>query len=122
MLKRIAFRQVSIFTLLMVPTAFAFGFWTGRNTERNSERPIAVNESLIIECHSEPELNTMVRVRQNKTISLALIGTVDVDGLTPLQLEHLVQDKYSDFLNATEIRIFRIDAITSQRCIPTDLL
>ena len=122
MLKRIAFRQVSIFTLLMVPAAFAFGFWAGRSTERISERPIAVNEGLIVECHSEPNLNTMVRVRQDKTISLALIGTVDVDGLTPLQLEHLVQDKYSDFLNATEIRIFRIDAITSQRCIPTDLL
>ncbi|MBI5210927.1 MAG: polysaccharide export protein [Elusimicrobia bacterium] len=54
----------------------------------------------------QPELERKLRVSQNGTVSLPLIGNVKIGGMTLDQAEALVADKYKEFVVSPQVTLF----------------
>lgn len=59
---------------------------------------IQPGDEISITFFNNPELNESVPVRPDGRISLQLIDEVDVAGLKPIQVQHLLNDKYTPYL------------------------
>ena len=65
----------------------------------------SVNDRLEVKFFYSPELNEGVTVRPDGRIALQLIGEVQVQGLTPLELERELHKKYQGILRSPEITV-----------------
>lgn len=76
---------------------------------------IGPNDLLEVEVFGVNELKRTVRVNSTGEISLPLIGTVPVAGMTPADAQLLIADRYGkDYLQNPQVSIF-IKEFTSQR-------
>lgn len=66
---------------------------------------LGVGSSLIIKFPYNEELNDEVTIRPDGKISLQLIGEVKAAGLSPQQLESLLTQKYSQFIDSPKITV-----------------
>ena len=114
--------RFSLATLLFIPIVFSFGFFAGQHCDRVAEDNINSGEYLIIEFVSEPTLDTMVPVFQDNSISLALVGNINVADLTPPQLSERLQQMYGEFVKDPEIRVVRVGASVARQWLKSDLL
>jgi polysaccharide export outer membrane protein len=73
---------------------------------KGSDYRISGADLLEVTTYREQELNRAVRVSQNGTISLPLIGTIQVGGKTTAEAEMLVAGKLQDFLINPQVTIF----------------
>ncbi len=66
---------------------------------------ITANDTISIKFVQLPELNETQRVRPDGKVSLAYVGDVNVVGMTPGQLQKVLQKKYSEFLRHPQLYI-----------------
>ncbi len=66
---------------------------------------IQPGDNFDITFHYNPELNESAVVRPDGRISLQLIDEVEAAGLTPLQLEQRINEKYSPYLRKPEVSL-----------------
>ena len=66
---------------------------------------IQPGDNFDITFHYNPELNESAVVRPDGRISLQLIDEVEAAGLTPLQLEQRINEKYSPYLKNPEVSL-----------------
>jgi len=112
-LKKHLMIQKSIFLMVLVLSLFFLKGCTGKNLEPDEQTIVEDLPSLTtiisryylqpgdivdIKFHLNPELNESVIVRPDGRISLQLIDEVEVAGLTPPQLEKLLNEKYTPHL------------------------
>ena len=63
---------------------------------------LGIGDTVSIKLIYSPELNSDVKVRPDRKISLPLIGEIAVAGMTPGQLETFLTDKYAEKLETQE--------------------
>src|SRR4029077_2997624 len=71
------------------------------------EHPVGAEDLLEISVFEIPELNRIVRVSEKGTISLPLLGEMDVKGLTAMQLEGRLREALSkQYLQDPQVSVF----------------
>ena len=76
---------------------------------------IGANDLLDVEVYGVPELRRTVRVNASGLVSLALVGNVQVLGLTAQQAEELLAKQYGDkYLQSPQVSVF-VKEFTTQR-------
>jgi polysaccharide biosynthesis/export protein len=71
-----------------------------------SEYVVGVSDILDIEVWKEPELSRpSVVIRPDGIISMPLIGEVQVDGMTPSQIQDVLAEKLHRYLNAARVTV-----------------
>jgi polysaccharide export outer membrane protein len=71
------------------------------------EGPVDAEDLIEISVFEVPDLARTVRVSQNGTISLPLLGEIEVRGLTPMQLESRLRDELTKrFLQDPQVSVF----------------
>lgn len=95
------------FNLIFLAILFLCGTYTFSQEEFISEYQIGPKDLLEINVFELKELNTTVRVSEDGSITLPLLGEIQVTGLTKTQLEkklcELLEEKY---LNDAQVTIF----------------
>ncbi len=72
-----------------------------------SDGPVGAEDLLEISVFEIPELSRTVRVSNNGTISLPLLGEIRVGGLTPMELENRLRDELSRrYLQDPQVSVF----------------
>lgn len=66
---------------------------------------IGAEDILAVRVWRENDLNTLVSVRPDGRITLALVGDVEAAGLTPLQLTARITEAYGKILNKPEVMV-----------------
>lgn len=66
---------------------------------------IGPEDVLAVRVWRENDLNTLVSVRPDGRITLALVGDVEAAGLTPLQLTARITEAYGKILNKPEVMV-----------------
>jgi polysaccharide export outer membrane protein len=66
---------------------------------------IGVGDLLKVSVWKNPDLEAEVPVRPDGRISVALIGEVHVAGLTPLEVQSLLTDRYGRFVTAPSVSV-----------------
>lgn len=70
-----------------------------------NEYVVGTGDVLRINVWREPELSQTVVVRPDGKISLPLVDEVQVSGLTPRQIQELLQEKWKSFLTTPQVTI-----------------
>ncbi len=63
-----------------------------------SATPVQPGESLLVELMSDSSLNRRVTVQADNTIRMPLVGTIQVEGKTPSEIEETVNERLSTFM------------------------
>ena len=66
---------------------------------------IGAEDTLMVRVWREPEVSATVIVRPDGRITLPLIGEVQAGGKTPNELDEMVTEKLSEFLNRPEVMV-----------------
>jgi protein involved in polysaccharide export with SLBB domain len=66
---------------------------------------IGIGDVLQIDVWKQPEINRVIGVRPDGTISLPLIDDVKVSGLSAMQLAGLIHDKLKDFIPNPQVTV-----------------
>ncbi|MFA6028813.1 MAG: polysaccharide biosynthesis/export family protein [Elusimicrobiota bacterium] len=74
--------------------------------QKGSDYKIGAADLVEITVYREEELNRTARVSQNGSISLPLVGAVQVGGKTPAEAETYIAGKLKDFLVSPQVTIF----------------
>jgi len=74
--------------------------------QKGSDYKIGAADLVEITVYREEELNRTARVSQNGSISLPLVGAVQVGGQTPAEAETYIAGKLKDFLVSPQVTIF----------------
>jgi polysaccharide biosynthesis/export protein len=78
----------------------------GATDSTNTSYVIAANDLIRFVIYKEPDLDTETRVDQDGTVSLPLIQSVRVGGLSLAEARELVREKYEkDYLRAAHVNI-----------------
>ncbi len=119
--------QFNIQTLLIAAFAFALGMvakdvasglqrFASRGLRPASTTPVQSGDWLAIESISHPEYNQRVKVLADDTVTIKGIGTINVGGRTPQQVEGQVKLRYRTLLQESSVfEVFRGDAFQAQR-------
>ena len=71
--------------------------------EKNTDYIIQLGDVLDVKFYRHPDLNEKVRVRPDGKISLQLAGETLAVGLTPLELDETLTEKYSKWFNKIDV-------------------
>ena len=66
---------------------------------------LGVGDVITVTVWRNPELTSQVQVRPDGRISLPLIGDVEVAGRQPMEVEGLMQERFSDYVKTPEVSI-----------------
>lgn len=66
---------------------------------------LSVGDRIAVKLLYNSELNEEVIIRPDGRISLQLVGDVEAAGLTPMQLDSSLTDRYSEFLDNPEVAV-----------------
>jgi protein involved in polysaccharide export with SLBB domain len=67
---------------------------------------IGPSDLLDISVYQDKDMNRVVRVSQNGTVSFPLIGVVKVGGLSVIEAQDMLSDKLKDFIVSPQITVF----------------
>jgi polysaccharide biosynthesis/export protein len=98
-----------LFVFLFAAIAFTGGCRTVRygsyppagpdaEQERSGDYLIMAHDTMEVLVYDNPDLNIRVQVSPSGTVSLPLIGSVEVRGLTTPQAEEMLQDRLSEYI------------------------
>ena len=104
-------RFVPLFSLALM--LFVSGCGTTKTVETNPAPPTGQADSIIlvegdmlkILFPSAPNLDTTVKIRRDGKITLPVIGEIPVVGMTPVELEKDLTNRYADQLVSKEINV-----------------
>ena len=74
--------------------------------QKGADYRISPADLIEITIYREADLGRIVRVSQNGSVSLPLVGTVQLGGLTPGEAQDLIAGKMKDFLKDPQVTIF----------------
>ena len=85
----------------------ANGFEAGTGSMRESRKRyiLQAGDVIDIKFFYNPDLNEKVTIRPDGRISLQLIDEIEAAGLTPVQLDELLSERYSNILRQSEIAV-----------------
>ncbi len=66
---------------------------------------IGVTDVLLVQVWKNPEITTVVPVRADGMISVALIDDVQAEGLTPQELKEVIATELSEFVTAPDVTV-----------------
>jgi len=66
---------------------------------------IGIDDVLAISVWKEPDLTKQIPVRSDGRISLPLIGEIQAAGRTPIQLEQIIADRLSGYINDPQVSV-----------------
>lgn len=97
----------SLFVTRLVPLlALAVGLASPLQASATSDYVLQASDLLRIVVFQEPDLYREVRISQENTINLPLIGSIDLAGKTVRQAEELIRELYDrDYLKNPQITI-----------------
>ncbi len=105
-----------LFILLFVVIAFTGGCRTvrygshpppGSNAERgrSGDYLIMAHDTMEVLVYDNPDLNMRVQVSPSGTVSLPLIGSVEVRGLTTPEAEKMLQERLSEYIVNPKVNV-----------------
>ena len=93
-------------SLLIIFTCLTIAF-AQKSTNKDYSYPVGPKDLLTISVFDVPELNITVRVSEDGTITLPLLGQIEVDGLTLAELEHkLATLLEKSYLKNAQVTVF----------------
>jgi polysaccharide export outer membrane protein len=75
---------------------------------------IGNDDVLAINVWKEPDFSRSIQVRSDGKISLPLVGEIQAEGLTPLQLEHNITAKLQDYITKPKVTVI-VEQINSKK-------
>jgi polysaccharide biosynthesis/export protein len=100
-MRRLVSSRLTIAGLFLGLTALLSG-----QVEANTDYVLRASDLLRMQVFQEPDLERVVRITQENTITLPLIGTVDVKGRTVRQTEELIRGLYDkDYLVNPQVNL-----------------
>ncbi|MCU0288828.1 MAG: polysaccharide export protein [Acidobacteria bacterium] len=98
------FKKFLISILIFTCSALSFA---QKNTDKDYSYVVGAKDLLTINVFDVPELNITVRVSENGTITLPLLGQIEVDGLTQDELERkLASLLEKNYLKNAQVTVF----------------
>lgn len=85
-----------------------------KQKENDSEYLIGIGDVLAINVWKEPEVSREVPVRPDGKISLPLVGEVEANGITPLQLRERIARSLTAFMANPEVTVI-VQTVNSQK-------
>jgi len=99
-------RALKLSLILAILAALSWVKIDAASAQTVSDRKISALDILIIEVFGEKELSVERRVQAGGTISFPLLGSVEVAGRTPSQVEGLLKEKLgADYLVDPEVTV-----------------
>jgi hypothetical protein len=112
-------------SVALIGTAYFVPVCTGQDQELPSQRSnqstasesyrIAIGDELRISVWREPGLSSPAIVRPDGTISMPLLNEVPVAGLTTKQLQELLTERLTMFVNAPRVNVLVAQVETNPR-------
>jgi polysaccharide biosynthesis/export protein len=112
---------LTLLVLSLTTPARAFD-WPRIDDKKQAPHPPATDEEyrlgpgdkLRIEVYKDPQLSQSVQIRPDGKITLPLVGDVEANGRTPLELRDMIAQSLKEYMNNPTVTVIVVEAVASQ--------